>query len=79
MELKELVRELNFQLPWENIISYKEVLSGLSTQSHPQGHPTNPPWSCAQFQVNFQQLLAQQEQPEGASTARTELEQNPIK
>lgn len=72
MELKELIGKLNLQLPWENIISCQGVLSGLSPHSPIlRATHTNSPWSCAQLQVNFQQLLVQQEQPEGASTART--------
>lgn len=78
MELKELIRELNLQVPWENIISCKEVLSGLSTHSHIlRATHKNSPWSCAQLP---QELPAAHGSVGTAwGSFRTELEQNTIK
>lgn len=54
LELKEVIRELNLQLPLENTVSCKELLSGLSTHSHIlRAIHTNSPWSCVHLQVNF--------------------------
>lgn len=68
MELKELIRELNLQVPWENIFSCKEVPSGLGTHSHILRAPTKTLLGLVpNFHRNFQQLLLQQEQPGGSS------------